>query len=94
MFTVCHAEYNVITSYRGVESLKGCALYVTLSPCNVCAKLIAQARLEKVIYRDEYDNDIPNEECNYKLTEKIFKTCGIEFTLVKSILPILAYNAM
>ena len=93
LFTVCHAEYNVITSYRGVKSLKGCVLYVTLSPCNVCAKLIAQTRLKKVIYRNPYDKT-KDEECNYKLTEKIFQTCGIKFELVKSILPILAYNAM
>ena len=69
-FSVCHAEYNAITSYRGVISLKGCTLYVTLSPCNVCVKLITQAGIVEVVYIKTLDK----EPYRFEITEKIFKT--------------------
>ncbi|MBN3289192.1 DCTD deaminase, partial [Polypterus senegalus] len=39
---VCHAELNAIISRNAVD-LKGCTIYVTLFPCNECAKLIIQS---------------------------------------------------
>ena len=35
---VCHAEFNAILNTRNGSALKGCRLYVTLFPCNECAK--------------------------------------------------------
>ncbi|MDR3169717.1 MAG: dCMP deaminase family protein [Candidatus Peribacteria bacterium] len=45
---VVHSEENAIANARG--ELKECKMYVTLFPCNECAKLIVQKRIEKVIY--------------------------------------------
>ncbi len=46
---VCHAELNAILN-RNEGSLKGCRLYVTLHPCNECAKAIIQSGIGEVIY--------------------------------------------
>ncbi len=47
---VCHAEFNAILNTRAGEGLKGCTLYVTLFPCNECAKAIIQTGIEEVVY--------------------------------------------
>ena len=46
---VCHAEMNAIMN-KNCESLDGCKMYVTLFPCNECAKLIIQSRVTEVVY--------------------------------------------
>ncbi len=48
---VCHAELNAILNSAAV-SLKGCTLFVTLFPCNECAKAIIQSGIRKVVYLD------------------------------------------
>ena len=48
---VCHAELNAILNYSGV-ALSGSRLYVTLFPCNECAKAIIQSGIKEVIYAD------------------------------------------
>ena len=37
----------------GTPPVKGCTLYVTKYPCNVCAKLIVQSGIKKVEYFEE-----------------------------------------
>lgn len=52
---VLHAELNCIAKLaKGTESSEGCTLFVTLSPCIQCAKLIIQAGIKEVIYKEEY----------------------------------------
>lgn len=52
---VLHAEANAITKVaQSGNSSKGATLYVTASPCVECAKLIIQAGISRVVYRDEY----------------------------------------
>ncbi len=52
---VCHAELNAILNYRGNESVRGAKVYVTLFPCNECAKALIQAGIKEVIYiSDKY----------------------------------------
>ncbi|MBQ8839108.1 MAG: dCMP deaminase family protein [Bacteroidales bacterium] len=52
---VLHAEANAITKVAksGNNSLDA-TLYVTAAPCMECAKLIIQAGIRRVVYRDEY----------------------------------------
>ena len=53
---VCHAELNAILNY-GLGSLKGARVYVSLFPCNECAKAIIQSGISEVIYMsDKYSN--------------------------------------
>ncbi len=56
---VCHAELNAILN-RNDGSLKGCRLYVTLYPCNECAKAIIQSGIREVIYADNKYADADN----------------------------------
>ena len=52
---VLHAEANAITKVaKSGNSSLGATLYVTASPCMECAKLIIQAGIRRVVYRDEY----------------------------------------
>ena len=52
---VLHAEANAITKLaRSNNSAMGATLYITMSPCRECAKLIHQAGISRVVYRDEY----------------------------------------
>ena len=52
---VLHAEANAITKLaRSNNSAVGATLYITMSPCRECAKLIHQAAISRVVYRDEY----------------------------------------
>ncbi|MFA5283205.1 MAG: dCMP deaminase family protein [Bacilli bacterium] len=49
---VCHAEFNAILNTRNGSALKNCILYVTLFPCNECAKAIIQVGIKEVVYAD------------------------------------------
>jgi dCMP deaminase len=52
---VIHAESNCITKCaRSNESSDGSSLYVTLSPCMECSKLIIQSGIKEVFYKEEY----------------------------------------
>lgn len=48
---VVHAEANAILNTS--EDLKGKILYVTMFPCNECAKLIIQKGIKEVVYLDD-----------------------------------------
>ena len=51
---VVHAELNAILN--SIQDLHGCTLYVSLFPCNECAKAIIQAGISCVVYEsDKYD---------------------------------------
>ena len=50
-----HAEANAITKVaKSGNNSDGATLYVTDAPCMECAKLIIQAGIRRVVYRDEY----------------------------------------
>ena len=52
---VLHAEANAITKLaRSGNNSDGATIYITASPCIECAKLIIQAGIKRVVYRDAY----------------------------------------
>lgn len=52
---VLHAEANAISKVaRSNNSSEGATLYVTVSPCMECAKLIIQAGIARVVYMEQY----------------------------------------
>ena len=54
---VLHAESNAIAKVaRSTHSCEGATLYVTLSPCFECAKLIHQAGIKRVVYKEAYSD--------------------------------------
>ena len=55
-FYTTHSELNAILNYRG-GSLEGAKMYVSLFPCNECAKAIIQAGIKTIVYdSDKYQN--------------------------------------
>ena len=52
---VLHAEANAILKVaKSNHNCDGATLYVTLSPCKDCCKLIIQSGIKRVVYSDEY----------------------------------------
>ena len=56
---VTHSELNAILNFRG-GSLEGSRIYVTLFPCNECAKAIIQSGISEIIYDDDKYADTPS----------------------------------
>ncbi len=55
---VLHAEANAITKMaRSTQSSDGATLYVTVSPCKECSKLIFQSGIRRVVYHEPYKDD-------------------------------------
>jgi len=57
--TVLHAEAQAIAKVaRSTNSTLNSTLYCTLSPCIDCAKLIYSVGIKRVVYKDNYKNDL------------------------------------
>jgi dCMP deaminase len=55
---VLHAEANAILKVAAsTQSCKGATLYITLSPCKECSKLIHQSGIVRVVYANKYKDD-------------------------------------
>lgn len=55
---VLHAEANAILKVASsAQSSKGATLYITMSPCKECSKLIHQAGITRVVYHVEYKDN-------------------------------------
>lgn len=69
---VVHAELNAILNSE--RSVKDCAIYVSLFPCNECAKAIIQSGIKKIIYEsDKYDGTDGNIA-----SKKMLMDAGVE----------------
>ena len=74
---VVHAEANAIL--HSVKSLEGSRCYVTLFPCNECAKLIASKKVSEVIYLSD-----KHQEREYnRVAKKIFDLTGIKYRKIE-----------
>ncbi|KAF2515817.1 dCMP deaminase family protein [Flavobacterium salilacus subsp. salilacus] len=55
---VLHAEANAILKVaRSTQSCEGATLYITMSPCKDCSKLIHQSGIKRVVYQNGYKDD-------------------------------------
>ncbi len=71
---VCHAEFNAILNNRQGTALKDCTLYVTLFPCNECAKAIVQVGIKEVVYLSDFHSD----DIIYKASRKILELADVK----------------
>lgn len=76
---VCHAELNAILN-SNIGNLVGCTVYVTLFPCNECAKAIIQSGIKRVVY---YSNKYADTN-SVKASCILFEKCGVQFDEYKS----------
>lgn len=67
-----HSELNAILNYRG-GSLEGATIYVTLFPCNECAKAIIQTGIREVVY----DSDKYEHTQSVIASKKMLKAAGV-----------------
>lgn len=78
-FYTTHSELNAILNYRG-GSLDGAKMYVSLFPCNECAKAIIQSGIKTIVYAED----------KYKATasviasKRMLRTAGVQLVLYKS----------
>ena len=70
---VTHSELNAILNYRG-GSLEGTKLYVSLFPCNECAKAIIQAGIHTVVYDSDKYRGTPSN----RAARRMFDAAGVE----------------
>lgn len=72
----CHAEENAITqaACHGI-AVAGATLYVTLSPCLTCAKMIVNSGMLEVVYAEEYEFA--------RQTKALFREAGVRFRKLK-----------
>ncbi len=70
---VCHAELNAILN-SSIHGVSGATLYVTLFPCNECAKAIIQCGIKRVVY---LDNKYAHTE-SVKASAMMLEKCGVE----------------
>lgn len=77
-FYTTHSELNAILNYRG-GSLEGAKIYVTLFPCNECAKAIIQCGIRKIVYAEDKYADSPS----VKASKKMLDAAGVEYEFYK-----------
>ncbi|MFA5297986.1 MAG: dCMP deaminase family protein [Lutibacter sp.] len=74
---VLHAEANAILKVASsTQSCKDSTLYITLSPCKECSKLIHQSGIKRVVYAQAY-----NDGSGLEFLEK----AGVELTHLKNL---------
>lgn len=83
---VCHAEFNAILN--SPTSLEDGKMYVTLFPCNECAKAIIQSGIKEVIYiSDKYaDQD------SFKASRIMFDMAGVKYRKYEGKLPDISFK--
>ena len=76
---VVHAEPNAILN--ATCPLDDCTLYVTLFPCNECAKLIIQSGIKEIVYMsDKYDGTLEN-----LASKRMLNAAKVKYRQMKSI---------
>ena len=55
---VLHAEANaILKTAKSTHNCHGATLYLTMSPCKDCSKLIHQSGIKRVVYLEKYKDD-------------------------------------
>lgn len=72
---VCHAELNAILN-SAHNNLKGARVYVTMFPCNECAKAIIQSGIAEIVYRED---KYPTSDSSIA-SHRMFRLAGVRVT--------------
>ncbi|KAI4491434.1 hypothetical protein M0804_002826 [Polistes exclamans] len=65
---VCHAEMNAILN-KNSSKLEGCKMYVSLFPCNECAKAIIQSGIKQIYYMSDKNKNKINTKASKKMLD-------------------------
>ena len=75
---VVHAELNAILNSQ--RSVRGCTIYVSLFPCNECAKATIQSGIKKIVYEsDKYNGTDTNIA-----SKRMLKAAGVELVRISN----------
>ncbi len=75
---VVHAELNAILN--SPRSVSGCTIYVSLFPCNECAKAIIQSGIKKIVYEsDKYAHTETTQA-----SKKMLQAAGVELVQLEN----------
>ena len=75
---VVHAELNAILNSQ--RSVRGCTIYVSLFPCNECAKAIIQSGLKKIVYESDKYNGVDTNIAS----KRMLKAAGVELVRLEN----------
>ena len=76
---VVHAEPNAILNAN--SKTQGCTLYVSLFPCNECAKLIIQSGIKEIVYMDDKYNGTESDIASKRMLD----ASGVKYRKMKKI---------
>ena len=85
---VCHAEFNAILNTQVGGTLKGATLYVTLFPCNECAKAVIQTGIKEVVYLDNKYEHTTETQASLKM----LKLAGVTIRHYEGRIPEITYK--
>lgn len=85
---VAHAELNAILNAKDGSALKSCKVYVTLFPCNECAKAIIQSGIKEIIYQDDKYHD----DLIFQASRKMLDMAGVKYTHYQGRQPQITYK--
>lgn len=71
---VCHAEMNAVMNKT--SDINGCTVYITLFPCNNCAKILIQSGIKKVVYLEDKYSDTNSVRASKIMFDKV----GVKYT--------------
>lgn len=72
---IVHAEMNAVLNYGGsLSDLVDSTLYVTVSPCHDCAKMLSQLKIKEVVYIEEYQR-----KEMWDMSKYMFDCCGVKY---------------
>lgn len=72
---VVHSELNAILNCK-TQDLTGCKIYVTLFPCNECAKAIIQSGIKEIYYLSDKYHDTPMQ----RVSRRLLDAAGVKYT--------------
>ena len=79
---VVHAELNAILNSQ--RSVRGCTIYVSLFPCNECAKAIIQSGIKKIVYESDKYNGLDTNIAS----KRMLKAAGVELVRISNTISI------
>lgn len=76
---VVHAELNAILN--ATEPLQNCTIYVSLFPCNECAKAIIQSGIKEVVYESDKYRDTDSA----KASRRMLNSAGVKLRQIDEV---------
>lgn len=75
---VVHAELNAILNSQ--RSVRGCTIYVSLFPCNECAKAIIQSGIKRIVYESDKYNGVDTNIAS----KRMLKAAGVDLVRIEN----------